>query len=277
MMSLHIVNGIQYVYFMATIDSQISFYLELFSTPQVSGSKIKATINLTRRFIFNVLSQILPTMKEGQENSDKTKSSDIANPVDGPENRRKSARRNTIRKIILLVIALSATLIISTVFLRSILPIQELIYVQAAEVAIIGYFVLITVSNISYKLTLPGSSLENAKAIRSLIRITGTIIIVAAIISILVQNPIVAASISTISALVVGFAAQNILANMISGLYLSIVRPFKIGDKITISSNSGIIFDIELVYTKLLTENGDIVIVPSTSMLTSTITLQRNT
>jgi small-conductance mechanosensitive channel len=216
-------------------------------------------------------------MKEGQENSDKTKSSDIANPVDGPENRRKSARRNTIRKIILLVIALSATLIISTVFLRPILPIQELIYVQAAEVAIIGYFVLITVSNITYKLTLPGSSLENAKAIRSFIRITGTIIIVAAIISILVQNPIVAASISTISALVVGFAAQNILANMISGLYLSIVRPFKIGDKITISSNSGIIFDIELVYTKLLTENGDIVIVPSSSMLTSTITLQRNT
>lgn len=277
MMSLHVVNGIQYVYFMATIDSQISFHLELFSTPQVSGSKIKATINLTRRFIFNVLSQILPTMKEGQENSDKTKSSDIANPVDGPENRRKSARRNTIKKIILLVIALSATLIISTVFLRPILPIQELIYVQAAEVAIIGYFVVITVSNISYKLTLPGSSLENAKAIRSLIRITGTIIIVAAIISILVQNPIVAASISTISALVVGFAAQNILANMISGLYLSIARPFKIGDKITISSNSGIIFDIELVYTKLLTENGDIVIVPSSSMLSSTITLQRNT
>ena len=56
MMSLYIVNGIQNVYFMATVDFQITFYLELFSTPQVSGSKIKATINLTRRFIFNLLS-----------------------------------------------------------------------------------------------------------------------------------------------------------------------------------------------------------------------------
>jgi small-conductance mechanosensitive channel len=221
--------------------------------------------------------QILATMKEGQENTDKSKSSDIPIPVGQPENRRKSTRKNTIRKILLLVIALSAILIISTVFLRSILPIQELIYVQAAEVAIIGYFVLETVSNISYKLTLPGSSLENAKAVRSVIRITGTIIIIAAIISILVQNPIVAASISTISALVVGFAAQNILANMISGLYLSIVRPFKIGDKITIGSNSGIIFDIELVYTRLLNENGDIVRVPSSLMISSTITLQRDT
>lgn len=236
---------------------------------------IGATIGLTLRFIFNVLLQILAIMKKEQENTDKTRSLDKSNRDDQHENTRKNAKRNTIRKILLLVIILSATLIISTIFLRPLLPIQELIYVQAAEVAIIGYIVLETVSNVSYKLTLPGSTLENARAIRSLIRITGTIIIVAAIISILVQNPLVAASISTISALVVGFAAQNILANMISGLYLSIVRPFKIGDRITISNNSGIIYDIELLYTRLLTENGDIVLVPSSSMISSTITLQK--
>lgn len=236
---------------------------------------IGATIGLTLRFIFNVLLQTLVIMKKEQENTDKTRSLDKSNRDDQHENRRKNAKRNTIRKILLLVIILSATLIISTIFLRPLLPIQELIYVQAAEVAIIGYIVLETVSNVSYKLTLPGSTLENARAIRSLIRITGTIIIVAAIISILVQNPLVAASISTISALVVGFAAQNILANMISGLYLSIVRPFKIGDRITISNNSGIIYDIELLYTRLLTENGDIVLVPSSSMISSTITLQK--
>lgn len=215
-------------------------------------------------------------MKKGQENTDKTRSSVRSNLDDQDENSRKIARKNTIRKILLLVIILSATLIISTIFLRPLLPVQELIYVQAAEIAIIGYIVLETLSKVSYKLILPGSSLENARAIRSLIRITGTIITVASIISILVQNPFVAASISTISALVVGFAAQNILANMISGLYLSIVRPFKIGDRITISSNSGIIYDIELLYTKLLTENGDIVLVPSSSMVSSTITLQKN-
>ena len=238
---------------------------------------MSCAIDLTLRFIFNGLSQIVASMKKGEENTDKAKSSDRSNPDDLQENRRKIARRNTIRKILILVMILSATLIISTVFLRPLLPLQELIYVQAAEVAIIGYIVLETVSKVAYKLTLPGSSLENARAIRSLIRIIGTIIIIASIISILVQNPIVAASISTISALVVGFAAQNILANMISGLYLSIVRPFKIGDRITISSNSGIIYDIELLHTRLLTENGDTVLVPSSSMVSSTITLQKNT
>jgi small conductance mechanosensitive channel len=233
-------------------------------------------IDLTLRFIFNSLSQIITAMKKGQENTDKVRSSDRLKPDELQENRRKIARKNSLRKILLLVTILSATLVISTVFLRPLLPLQELIYVQAAEVAIIGYIVLETVSKVSYKLILPGSSLENARAIRSLVKIIGTIIIVASIISILVQNPIVAASISTISALVVGFAAQNILANMISGLYLSVVRPFKIGDRITISSNSGIIYDIELLYTRLLTENGDIVLVPSSSMVSSTIMLQKN-
>jgi small conductance mechanosensitive channel len=234
-------------------------------------------IGLILRFTFNGLSQIIVAMKKGQDNTDKTRSSERSKLDNQHENRRIVARKKTLRKLLLLVMILSAILIISTIFLRPLLPIQELIYVQAAEVAIIGYIVLETLSKVSYKLTLPGSTLENARAIRSLIRITGTIIIVASIISILVQNPIVAASISTISALVVGFAAQNILANMISGLYLSIVRPFKIGDRITISSNSGIIYDIELLYTRLLTEDGDIVLVPSSSMVSSTIKLQKNT
>jgi small-conductance mechanosensitive channel len=214
-------------------------------------------------------------MKDGQTDTDKMKS-DTSGPTNRPHNRTKSTTNTIVKKVLVSGIILAATLTISTVFLRSVLPPQELMYLQAAEVAVIGYIILAIVSTTSYSLILPGSSPETAKAIRSLIRITGTVIIVAAVISFLAKNPIVAASISTISALIIGFASQNILANMISGLYLSIMRPFKIGDKITVSGNSGIIYDIELIYTRLLTENGDIVLVPSTSMVSSTVILQRN-
>ncbi len=198
------------------------------------------------------------------------------NAVGQSKKGRVSPRNNIIKRIVVLAIILSVTLTASTFVLNSKLPRQELVYIQAAEVAIIGYFVLETISAISYKLALPDRSLETAKAIRSFVRITGTIIIVATIISYLAQNPIVAASISTISALVIGFASQNILANMISGLYLSLVRPFKIGDKITISSNSGIIYDIELVYVRLMTKNGDIVLVPSSSMVSGTVIVNKS-
>ena len=197
------------------------------------------------------------------------------NAVSQSKKDRVSPRNNIIKRIVVLAIILSVTLTASTLILNSKLPHQELMYIQAAEVAIIGYFILETISAISYKLALPDRSLETAKAIRSFVRIAGTIIIVVTIISYLAQNPIVAASISTISALVIGFASQNILANIISGLYLSLVRPFKIGDKITISSNSGIIYDIELVYVRLMTKNGDIVLVPSSSMVSGTVIVNK--
>jgi small conductance mechanosensitive channel len=197
------------------------------------------------------------------------------NAVGQSKKGRVNPRNNIIKRIVVLAIILSITLTAGT-FLNSKLPRQELMYIQAAEVAIIGYFVLETISAISYQLALPDRSPETAKAIRSFVRITGTIIIVVTIISYLAQNPIVAASISTISALIIGFASQNILANMISGLYLSLVRPFKIGDKITISSNSGIIHDIELVYVRLMTKNGDIVLVPSSSMVSGTVIVNKS-
>jgi small conductance mechanosensitive channel len=187
-----------------------------------------------------------------------------------------SSKNAIIKRIVVLVIILSTTLTISTLVLNSRLPHQELMYIQTAEVAIIGYLLLETISTVSYRLALADRSLETAKAIRSFIRITGAIIIVATIISYLAQNPIVAASLSTVTALIIGFASQNILANMISGLYLSLVRPFKIGDKITISSNSGIIYDIELLYVRLFTEKGDIVLVPSSSMVSGTVVVSKS-
>ena len=210
-------------------------------------------------------------MKEGDKNS-KNSEGRIGQSYQS----HTSSKKAIVKRIVVLVIILSATLTVSTLVLNSRLPHQELMYIQTGEVAIIGYFFLETISTISYRLALPDRSLETAKAIRSFIRIAGAIIIVATIISYLAQNPIVAASLSTISALVIGFASQNILANMISGLYLSLVRPFRIGDKITISSNSGIIYDIELLYVRLLTEHGDIVLVPSSSMVSGTVVVNKS-
>jgi small conductance mechanosensitive channel len=191
------------------------------------------------------------------------------------DSKRKRVKDIALKKIIILGIILAITLTMSTAFLKPLIPFQDLMYLQAIQVAVIGYFIIETISRITYKLALSDNSQETAKALRSIIRIAGAIILVAIIISYLARNPVLAASISTISALVVGFASQNILGNMIAGFYLSIMRPFKIGDKISISGNAGVIHDIQLVYTRLLTENGDIVLVPSSAMVTSTVILQR--
>lgn len=97
--------------------------------------------------------------------------------------------------------------------------------------------------------------------------------LIAIIVSFLSQNAIVAASIGTISGIVVGFASQNLIGNMIAGIYLALTRPFKIGDMITVFGNSGKVYDIGLLNCDLLMKNGDIVRAPSSSLLTTPIVI----
>jgi small conductance mechanosensitive channel len=63
---------------------------------------------------------------------------------------------------------------------------------------------------------------------------------------------------------------------MIAGMYLSLTRPFKIGDRITIVGQTGTIFEIGLLYTRLLTEQGDTILAPSSVLANSAVVLYNN-
>ena len=116
---------------------------------------------------------------------------------------------------------------------------------------------------------------QTAKSIRSLIRIAGTIIVIAVVISYLSQNPVIAVSISTISGLVIGFAASNLIGNVIAGIYLAITRPFRICDRIKVFNGDGRVSDIGLLYTRLLLDNGDEMLASNSSMVTTNIILRK--
>ncbi|HEU0144509.1 MAG TPA: mechanosensitive ion channel domain-containing protein [Nitrososphaera sp.] len=145
---------------------------------------------------------------------------------------------------------------LTTYILNAVIPELYLIYLQVGEVALIGFFAIHIISNISYSLSISYSE-QTAKSIRSLIRIAGAIIVTAVVISYLSQDPVIAASISTISGLVIGFAASNLIGNIIAGIYLAITRPFRIGDRIKVFNGDGKVSDIGLLYTRLLLDNGD--------------------
>ena len=184
----------------------------------------------------------------------------------------KYAKRSTFRKILILGTILAITLSISALLV----PPEYLIYSQSAQVAIVGYLVIEIIANTAFKLAITAQqSVQTAKSIRSLTRIIGAIVIAAIIVSYLSQNPAVAASIGTISGLVVGFASQNLLGNMIAGMYIALTRPFKIGDMITVFGNSGKVYDIGLLNCEILMKNGNIVRAPSSSLLTTPIIILR--
>lgn len=182
-------------------------------------------------------------------------------------------QRSLLKTITIMIIAVAAVVAASSI-------IEQLVehrygpFIKIGVVAVIGYFVINSLANVFYKLSYDALK-NNAEVIRILIRIIGAIIVISVIISHLSQDPLIAASIGTITAIVIGFASQNVLGNLISGLYLAITRPFRIGEKVTVFGNTGIIYDVGLLYSRLRTDEGDIILAPNTSMVTTTIIIRK--
>jgi small-conductance mechanosensitive channel len=63
--------------------------------------------------------------------------------------------------------------------------------------------------------------------------------------------------------LVVGFAAQHTIANMVAGVQLAISQPFRIGDRISFEENAGRVTDITLSYTYVDPGDGSSVVIPN--------------
>ena len=63
--------------------------------------------------------------------------------------------------------------------------------------------------------------------------------------------------------IVLGFATQTVVANLFSGLFLLIERPFKIGDAVKVMNYSGIVEDVSIMSTRVRTWDGVFVRLPN--------------
>ena len=70
---------------------------------------------------------------------------------------------------------------------------------------------------------------------------------------------------------------QNLIGNIIAGMVLAIIRPFKIGDVITVFSNTGTVDDIGILYSRMISWEGKVVLVPNSPMITTTIVREDST
>jgi small-conductance mechanosensitive channel len=71
--------------------------------------------------------------------------------------------------------------------------------------------------------------------------------------------------------LVLGFAAQKVLANPLAGIMLAITQPIRIGDKVTIADETGRVDDLTLSHTFIDTGDGRLVIVPNEAVVTNVV------
>lgn len=60
-----------------------------------------------------------------------------------------------------------------------------------------------------------------------------------------------------------GFAFQDIAANLMAGIYLSVRRPFRRGHLIKTQDYFGIVQEVKLRWTEVLTQQGQVVLIPN--------------
>ena len=63
--------------------------------------------------------------------------------------------------------------------------------------------------------------------------------------------------------LIVGFAAQHTIANMVAGIQLTVSQPFRIGDRVSYEETEGRVTDITLSYTYVDPGDGSSVVIPN--------------
>jgi len=76
---------------------------------------------------------------------------------------------------------------------------------------------------------------------------------------------------SALIGLVLGFAAQKVLANPLAGIMLAITQPIRIGDSVEIEDVSGRVDDMTLAHTFIDPGDGRLMVVPNEKVASSII------
>jgi small conductance mechanosensitive channel len=71
--------------------------------------------------------------------------------------------------------------------------------------------------------------------------------------------------------LVVGFAAQKTLGNFIAGLLIAFSQPLRIGDRVEIDDDEGVVEEIGLTYTFIRTRDDVRLVIPNEKLASDTI------
>lgn len=66
----------------------------------------------------------------------------------------------------------------------------------------------------------------------------------------------------------IGLALQDVMRNLISGLFMLAERPFSVGDRVTVRAQQGTVQGIDIRTTMLRTDEGSLLMVPNQVMFT---------
>jgi len=140
----------------------------------------------------------------------------------------------------------------------------------AAEIALFSIFVVEAIGRIANVYFRQFDVLPSGMSIRTVIRIVAYLVAAVAAVSILASNSALAIGVGSMTGIVIAFAAQNLVSNVLAGMFLATSRLVRGGSELTIMGKTGRLVEIRLIYT-IIDTGEKLVFIPNSVMMSNAI------
>ena len=134
-------------------------------------------------------------------------------------------------------------------------------YIQILLAVGFGYMIANSIAVFFYWTMRARYDHATSAAVRNIVKIVGIGALVAAIAG-GVAGGAAGVALGGFIGMVIGFASQQVLGQAISGLFLLISRPFRIGDSVSLAGEDGIVNDISMLFTTVVKADNVRVLIP---------------
>ena len=76
---------------------------------------------------------------------------------------------------------------------------------------------------------------------------------------------------SAVIGLVIGFASQRTIGNVVAGILIAVAQPLRLGDEVEVQGVQGVVEEVGLTYTWIRTRDNDRLVVPNEKLASETI------
>jgi len=148
---------------------------------------------------------------------------------------------------------------------------------RAVTVAVVIFVALVAARLVDRRMARRRLAPEAATRYRVLRRSITAGIVAVGVLSALLTIPqvrVVAGGIlasTAVVGLVVGLAAQRTLSNFIAGILIAFTQPLRIGDRVSVGGETGVVEEIGLTYTFIRTDDGSRLVIPNEKLASDTI------
>ncbi len=148
-------------------------------------------------------------------------------------------------------------------------------YVDTILIFVFGWILIKIFGKYTYEISRRVSDEGTAKILKSISEIFGFAVLLSVLASFLNVSAAASLTLGSFLGMVFGFASQTVLKNAIAGIFIAILKPIKVGDRVILLDSAkkereGIVKEIRLMYVVLENE-GEEILIPSSYIIENTI------